>query len=96
MSDAVKVQYEALQSAHLDIQGAWNQISQQAEDLRKFVKNFADNWQGAASTSYQAQQGQFDQAINGMAGILQQIGTAVSVANDNYQSTENANKGMFG
>jgi WXG100 family type VII secretion target len=95
MSDAVKVQYEALQTAHLDIQGAWNQISQQAEDLRTFVKNFADNWQGAASTSYQAQQTQFDQAINDMAGILNQIGTAVSVANDNYSATENANKGMF-
>jgi WXG100 family type VII secretion target len=91
-----KVTFEALSTAHSDITAAWGSITQQMEDLRAFVGNFAQDWTGSAAESYQGLQQQWDAAANDLAAILHTIGGAVDAANQNYQAAETANKNIFG
>jgi WXG100 family type VII secretion target len=90
------VTFEALSTAHADIGTAWQSITAQMEDLRKFVGNFAQDWTGAAAESYQGLQQQWDAAAADLAAVLQSIGGAVDAANQNYQAAETANKNIFG
>lgn len=94
-SGRTSVNFNALSVAQQDIQVSWNSITQQAQDLRDFVKRFADSWDGTAATQYHQLQAQWDAQMNDMASILQKIGTAVTVANDNYMATERSNKSTF-
>jgi WXG100 family type VII secretion target len=91
-----KVTFEALSSAHSDINAAWGSITQQMEDLKKFVNNFAQDWTGSAAEAYQGLQQQWDSAANDLAQVLHTIGSAVDSANQNYQAAETANKNIFG
>ena len=48
-------------------------------------------WTGADATAYQQEQAKWDAAVRDINQILNDIGTAVGIARENYLSTERSN-----
>jgi len=91
----MKVTWEALSTAHADIQSAWSAISQETEDLRRFVQNFAEAWTGEAANSYHMLQAQWDKTAQELENVLNLIANKLDEALTIYQETEARNRSTF-
>lgn len=82
----ILVNYAALENANGRIQTTAQGIEQKLADLRKRLQNM--QWEGQDQAAYAQHQAAWDQAIGDLNAILQQIGSAVGTARENYMSTE--------
>jgi 6 kDa early secretory antigenic target len=90
----IKVNYAALESAHTQMQAISRHIDEKLETLRSGLQRI--EWQGQDAQAYQQQQAAWDSAVRDINAILNEIGTAVGIAKENYMQTELANKNAWG
>lgn len=83
---SISVDYGALENATAQIRTISGQIETKLADLRGRLQQI--QWEGEDRTAYQAQQAAWDSAMADINQILGQIGAAVGVARENYQTTE--------
>ena len=83
---SISVNYGALESATVQIKTISSQIESKLNDLRGRLQEI--QWEGEDRTAYQTQQAAWDSAMADINQILTQIGAAVGVAKENYQTTE--------
>ena len=82
----ILVNYAALENANSAIQTTARSIEEKLDTLRTRLQRM--EWDGQDQAAYQQHQSEWDQAVRDLNGILQQIGTAVGTARENYMSTE--------
>jgi 6 kDa early secretory antigenic target len=87
----IKVTFGALATAQTDVSGTASRITQQLDELRRFLAPMVATWQGTAAQDYQLRQKQWDTAAADLTAVLAQIGVALGVANDGYQQAESLN-----
>jgi 6 kDa early secretory antigenic target len=87
----IKVTFAALEAAQSDVSGVAARMTNQLEDLKRFLAPMVATWEGQASAEYQAKQRQWDTAAAGLATVLGQIGVALGTANESYRQVEQAN-----
>ena len=90
----ILVNYAALESANSQIQSIARSLDEKLDALRGRLQQI--QWEGADQAAYQAHQQQWDTALRDINGILNQIGSAVGVARENYMSTEASNAKVWG
>jgi early secretory antigenic target protein ESAT-6 len=91
----MKVNFGALDAAAADIQGSANQIRARLDQLDRELAPLRSDWTGAASEAYQVAKTEWTRAITDMQQLLQQVGTAVTTSNSEYQAAERANQGRW-
>jgi ESAT-6 family protein len=74
-----------LASARESITTTWNNVSQELEELKSYLKPMVDTWTGEESIAYQALQAQWDQSAKDLNQVLNQIGVALGTSNGNYR-----------
>jgi early secretory antigenic target protein ESAT-6 len=87
----IKVTFAALEAAQSDVSGVAGRMTNQLEDLKRFLAPMVATWEGQAATEYQAKQRQWDTAAAGLANVLGQIGVALGTANESYRQVEQVN-----
>ena len=97
MSDSrIQVTFGELENARGSIQTTWTNISQELDDLKRYLQPLVETWSGEASTAYQAQQAQWDRSAGDLNQVLNQIGVALGTSNENFQAAERANTARYG
>jgi WXG100 family type VII secretion target len=82
----IKVDYAALEAAHSQMQAIARRIDGQLDTLRSGLQRM--HWVGKDAEAYHTQQAAWDSAIRDINRILNEIGTAVGIAKENYLTTE--------
>lgn len=95
MSGEVRVTFGELAAAQGNISSTVNAINSQLDDLKSFLAPMVSTWTGEAAETYNALQRQWDTAAADLNQVLAQIGSAVNVANEQYQTAESANQARF-
>ncbi|MBV8542192.1 MAG: WXG100 family type VII secretion target [Pseudonocardiales bacterium] len=96
MSDGtILVTFGELESARSSIQATWTSISQEMEDLKRYLQPMVETWTGDASSAYQAHQAKWDRSARDLNQVLNQIGVALGTSNENYQAGEAANRARW-
>ena len=91
----MQVSFEHMAQGAQSIQAASKSIEAKLDDLKRYLAPIVGEWQGSAVEAYQARQHEWDQAAVGLFGVLQQIGSAVGVAGDNYHAAEQSNTSLW-
>jgi WXG100 family type VII secretion target len=87
----IKVTFGALEAARADVAGTATRITDQLEELKRFLAPLVATWEGQAATEYQATQRRWDTAAADLTAVLAQIGVALGTANESYRRVEQAN-----
>jgi len=90
----VVVNYAQLENAHKKMVDIAASIDEQLDTLRAGLQQL--EWDGHDREAYQAHQKAWDNAVQDMNRLLNQIGGAVGVARENYLSTEMGNARAWG
>lgn len=85
----IKVNYAALESAHTQMQAIAKRLDERLDTLRSALQRM--DWAGNDAEAYRQQQQAWDSAVRDINAILNEIGTAVGIAKENYLSTEMSN-----
>jgi WXG100 family type VII secretion target len=91
---SIKVNYAALESAHTQMQAIAKRLDERLDTLRSGLQRM--EWSGQDAEAYQQQQAAWDAAVRDINAILNEIGTAVGIAKENYLSTEMTNAKAWG
>lgn len=87
----ILVTFGEIGNAQQSVVSTAQQMNQQLEDLKRFLRPMVASWSGAAAEQYQAQQRRWDTAAADLNQVLSQIGVALGHANEQYQRVEQAN-----
>jgi early secretory antigenic target protein ESAT-6 len=87
----IKVAFAHLASAQADVAATAGRISNQLDELKRFLAPLAATWEGQAAEDYRSKQRQWDTAAADIAAVLGGIGVALGSANESYQQVEQAN-----
>jgi WXG100 family type VII secretion target len=90
----ILVNYAALESANAQIQSTARSLDEKLDTLRTRLQQM--QWDGEDYNTYQAHQAQWDNALRDLNAVLNQIGSAVGTARENYMSTEASNAKVWG
>lgn len=96
MSSLVQVNFGAMQGAVQQIRGTYRQLQTMFDDLQSQVSQLAPTWDGSAKEAYLTVQQNWNRINQDLNQALQQMGTGVDTANQNFQSAENANTRGWG
>jgi early secretory antigenic target protein ESAT-6 len=91
----ILVTFGELEGARNSIQTTWTSISQQLDELKRYLQPMKETWTGDAAIAYQADQAKWDRAATDLNQVLNQIGVALGTSNDNYQAGEAANRARW-
>ena len=86
MSDRIVVNHAALEHAHAQMQAISRTLDEKLDTLRAGLQKL--DWSGQDRDSYQTYQASWDSAVKDLNALLNEIGTAVGIAKENYVSTE--------
>lgn len=89
----VRVDHGQLMAAEKGIKDISLQLDQRLDTLRAMLNRM--DWQGADKEAYQAHQAQWDSAVREINSLLNEIGGAVGIAQQNYQTTELENSRLW-
>jgi early secretory antigenic target protein ESAT-6 len=92
----ILVTFGAINEAAMDADGVASQIAAQLSDLKAYLAPLVASWSGEASSDFQALQAKWDASADDLNQVLRQISQSLRTAGDNYQSTERANKQIWG
>lgn len=87
----ILVTFGELDNAQKSIQSTWNNISQQLDDLKRYLQPLVSTWTGDAASAYHDHQAKWDQSMAHLNQVLNQIGVALGTSNQNYQEGEAVN-----
>ncbi len=93
MTEYISVNYAQMESAYQQMQSIAGRMDGRLADLRSKLQRIT--WVGADAEAYSAAQAQWDRSAADLNQVLNEIGLAVSAAHQNYQSTEQANAGLW-
>jgi early secretory antigenic target protein ESAT-6 len=88
MTGEIRVQFESLQAGQAGISKTYSALVGTLEELETKLKPMVTTWTGAAQESYITCKTQWDQAAANLAQVLNNIGSAIGQAHDNYQAAE--------
>jgi early secretory antigenic target protein ESAT-6 len=90
----IKVDYAVLEAAHSQVQTISKNIEEKLDTLRAGLQRMV--WTGSDQAAYQEHQAAWDRSIQDINQILNEIGTAVGIARENYLTTEMSNSKLWG
>ena len=91
---SIRVDYAVLENAHSQIRSISAGIEERLGSLESRLARI--QWEGDDRVSYEAHRAQWRSAMEGINKVLNEIGTAVGVARENYMQTERANANAWG
>jgi len=99
MSDAgddslILVQYGTLEEATANVQAAVAFMNQQLGDLKQYLAQLKELWEGDAGTAYKALQAKWDQAAQDLNQILARV-PELKEAHDAYRAADQRNAGVW-
>lgn len=86
----IHVQFEALQAGEQGIRNNYAKLTGTLEQLESDLQPMIASWSGSAQEAYLACKKQWDDAAMALAQVLNNIGTAVGQAHENYTAAETA------
>jgi 6 kDa early secretory antigenic target len=86
----IKVNFGSLGAGAAGIGSTHAKLVSTLDDLEANLQPMLQTWDGQAREAYYQCKKEWDAAAAQMATTLQQIGQAVSTANENYQAAEKA------
>jgi 6 kDa early secretory antigenic target len=86
----IHVQFESLASGQEGIRNNYAKLTATIEQLESDLQPMINSWSGAAQESYLTCKKQWDDAAVALSQVLNNIGTAVGQAHENYTAAENA------
>lgn len=90
----VKVDHQALMAAEKEIRDISKTMDGRLDALRGLLQRM--QWEGQDKAAYEAHQAQWDSAVREINSLLNEIGGAVGLAQQNYQTTEIDNTKLWG
>jgi WXG100 family type VII secretion target len=96
MSEYTLANFGALQQGQADFQQTYNNVVTEVQTLESQLQTNLSQWLGSAQQAYHEAQTQWNAAMANMQQVLQQLGTVIGTANDNYQSAEQTNTSLWG
>ncbi len=91
----ILVTYSAMHAAQGDVKAAAANLNSQLSDLKSYLAPMVATWEDDASRAFDAKQKQWDAAAADLTQVLEQIGTALGLAADDYKDGERANAGIW-
>ena len=96
MSDSgIDLTFDSLDTGSIDIKNGASAIENRLAQMDRDLQPTKADWQSDASQAYQDAQRKWNQALDDMRTVLQQIGQTVGDSNTGYQEGEKANKGRW-
>jgi WXG100 family type VII secretion target len=97
MSDPgyLKIQYETLQQAQIDLGVAYNAAKNAIDELRAKLDQSLASWTGDAQTAYVQVKLDWDKAFAHMAAVLQKAHVHMGNAHEMYQQVERQNVSIW-
>lgn len=95
MSDALVVNFAALQQASAHISTAVDTMRSQLDDLERRAAPLVSTWDGEARAAYDERQRAWRRAAGQLAATLQAIKTSVDQSAADYLHTERRNADLF-
>ena len=86
----IHVQFESLAAGAQGIRNNYSRLTATLEQLESELAPMISSWSGGAQEAYLACKQQWEDAALTLAEVLNNIGTAVGAAHDNYTAAENA------
>jgi early secretory antigenic target protein ESAT-6 len=86
----IHVQFESLAAGQEGIRNNYAKLTATIEQLESDLQPMINSWSGAAQESYLACKKQWDDAAVALSQVLNNIGTAVGQAHENYTAAETA------
>lgn len=95
MGGRMKVDFDALDGAAINIKNAAVEIENQLTALENKVRAALGDWKGDASGAFEIAQTSWDGAMNDMKDILNDISHTVGLSNQEYRDAEANNAKRF-
>jgi early secretory antigenic target protein ESAT-6 len=95
MSEYTLANFGALQQGQSDFQQTYNNVVTEVQTLESQLQTNLSQWVGSAQQAYHEAQSQWNAAMANMQQVLQQLGTVIGTANDNYQTAEQTNANLW-
>ena len=95
MSGYTLANFGTLQQGQADFQQTYNNVVTEVQTLESQLQTNLSQWVGSAQQAYYEAQSQWNAAMANMQQVLQQLGTVIGTANDNYQSAEQTNANLW-
>lgn len=78
-----------------DLEAVARAMRTELDELKTFLKNKTESWEGPARQAYFVAQGEWDKSFTKMDGVLSAASSTVQTVGEHYQSTENRNASMW-
>ena len=91
----LKVNYGALSTASADINTGATGIQNPLDQMDSELQQLQTNWEGDAQQAYQVAKAKWTEGMTGMRDVLARISVLVEQANQDYNSTDHHNAGLF-
>jgi early secretory antigenic target protein ESAT-6 len=95
MVQKMVVTFEALRTAEQNIARCVDEVNGKLDGLAGQLTPLTADWEGAASTAYQAKKREWDSAAKDLFDALGKIGGIVRTAEANYRGAMTTNKSMW-
>lgn len=86
----IKVTFESLAAGEQGIRTNYSRLTATLDQLESDLRPMLTAWTGSAQESYQVCKQQWDSAAVALSQVLNNIGTAVGQAHENYTAAETA------
>lgn len=96
MGDYTAVQFGSMATGESEFASTYSQIRGTLTTLESQLQASLSQWTGAAQAAYHVEKTKWDNAAADMAAVVSQLGKAIGIANENYQSAERVNSQMWG
>ncbi len=96
MSEYTRVQFGTMEQGRADFAATYSAVQNTVSTLDSQLRSNLAEWDGSAQQAYYAAKTVWDNAMADMAGVLNQLGAVIGVANENYTAAESANTRMWG
>jgi 6 kDa early secretory antigenic target len=95
-SEYTRVLFGSMEQGRTDLAASYSNLRATVDTLDAQLQTHLVEWNGAAQQAYHVAKAQWDTAMADMAMVLNQLGTVVGVAGENYSIAETTNMHMWG
>lgn len=89
-NDFTHVEFAAMEQGQADFQRTYGALAGVIDELESQLATNLSEWTGAAQQAFHEAHMTWNAAMANMQSALGQIGSAIGVANENYQNAENS------